>query len=93
MERKKIIYDLMRELDRIDPMNENFPDIRNNITKLGTQKLIALLEKFRNKTIYYNASSIITFPNKNIVYNYFVINGHNGFAHYSRSWKWKKLIN
>jgi len=85
MERKKIIYDLIKELDRIDPLNENFSDIRSHIKELETPKLITLLEKFRNKTTYYNASSIITFPNKNVVYNYFVINGHNGFAHYSRS--------
>jgi len=85
MERKKIIHDLLQELDRVDPLNENYSDIRNNIPYYETQKLITLLEKFQNKTTYYNASSIITFPNKNLVYNYFVINGHNGFAHYSRS--------
>lgn len=85
--RKELLKNLEHELDRIDPEDTVYTEIRQNAPRFSEHELLNLLTKFQNTSTISNASRItsLTSYSKTCLYNFFGITGHGGYAEYSRS--------
>lgn len=85
--KKQLLNFLERELNRVDPQDTIYTEIRQNAPKFSERELKNLLERFRNTSTLSNSGCVASLKNynRNCIYNYFSVTGHGGYAEFSRS--------